>query len=543
MRRRRGHSKQILLLLLSIEVLLIVGLLAYIQLRPMVVEAVTMEAGDIKLEVDDFLIYKNRKGSFFTDIQKLNYRQPGTYEIKIKIGSRLHTSSLVIEDTIAPTAQATNLWVLREEKLEAADFITELKDATDVKISYSKEPDTSKLGEQEVSLALTDESGNRVTLHAVLTVLDIRNSVSIEAGSFMDITVNDFLDNNKYKVAFVTDLNTLDISKPTVHTIVINVDGRNVFGSIEVVDTKAPLASFANREVWKGESIPANSFVSRIEDVSEVSVSYKTEPDFEKVGKQSLGIILEDAYGNTTEQQVMLTVKADTEPPKIMGTRDKTVYIGDGVAYRKGVYVTDNKDADLSVEVDNSNVNLKKEGVYTVIYKAKDLSGNQARVEATVTVIKFVVTEDMVYDMADDVLAKIIKPSMTKKEMAQEIYSWIKKNVGYVSTSDKTDWLAEAYRAMEDREGDCFTFYAVAQALLTRAGIDNMRVTRVGGRTQHFWNLVNSGDGWYHFDSCPNRDKGETFMLTDQELEEYAKTRGSYYYNYDKTLYPATPEK
>lgn len=542
MRRRRGHSKQILLLLLSIEVLLIVGLLAYIQLRPMVVEAVTMEAGDIKLEVDDFLIYKNRKGSFFTDLQKLNLKQPGTYEIQIKIGSRLHTSSLMIKDTIAPTAQVTDLWVLREENVEAADFITDLKDATDVNISYSREPDTSRLGEQDVSIVLTDESGNTVTLHAVLTVLDIRNSVSIEAGSFMDITVNDFLDNNKYKVAFVTDLKTLDISKPAIHTIVINVDGRDVFGSIEVVDTKAPVASFENRQVWKGEPIPAKSFVTRIEDVSEVSIRYKTEPDFEKVGNQSLGIILEDAYGNTTEQQVILSVKADTEPPKIMGTRNKTVYIGDGVAYRKGVYVTDNKDADLSVEVDNSNVNLKKEGVYTVIYTAKDLSGNQARVEATVTVIKFVVTEDMVYDMADDVLAKIIKPSMTKEEMAQAIYSWIKKNVGYVSTSDKTDWLAEAYRAMEDREGDCFTFYAVAQALLTRAGIDNMRVTRVGGRTQHFWNLINCGDGWYHFDSCPNRDKSETFMLTDKELEEYAKTRGSYYYNYDKTLYPATPE-
>ena len=42
-----------------------------------------------------------------------------------------------------------------------------------------------------------------------------------------------------------------------------------------------------------------------------------------------------------------------------------------------------------------------------------------------------------------------------------------------------------------------------------------MRVTRVGGKTSHYWNLINCGDGWYHFDSCPHKDKLETFMLTD----------------------------
>ena len=132
---------------------------------------------------------------------------------------------------------------------------------------------------------------------------------------------------------------------------------------------------------------------------------------------------------------------------------------------------------------------------------------------------------------------------MTKLEKAEAIYRWIKKNVSYVGDSDKSDWIAEAYRAIKKGKGDCFTFFAISQAMLTRAGIDNMQVTRVGGKTQHFWNLVNCGDGWYHFDSCPNRDHKETFMLTDAELDEFAKTRGSYYYNRDKSLYPATPEK
>ena len=69
-----------------------------------------------------------------------------------------------------------------------------------------------------------------------------------------------------------------------------------------------------------------------------------------------------------------------------------------------------------------------------------------------------------------------------------------------------------------------------------------MDITRVGGRTQHFWNLVNYGEGWYHFDACPHKDHLESFMLTDKEVDEYTEKRGNNYYTFDKSLYPRTPE-
>lgn len=543
MKRRKSHTKRIILLLLSIEILAVAGLLAYAQLRPMVVESVIMEAGTDILNVEDFLLYKNRKGSFLTDLQSLDLNKPGTYEIKIKIGSRTHTSSLQIIDTTPPTAAAADQMVLRDEDIKADAFVTDIRDATDVTVSYLQAPDTSTPGEKEVTLVLEDSGKNRTMLEARLTVLDIKSTVTMEAGSVMDITVNDFVDNDKYDIFFVTDLTSLDISKPALHKITINVDGREVTGNIEVVDTTAPKAVFNNRETWRNEPVPADNFVTNIIDVSGVTAEFKNAPDFTRTGSQEVTIVLKDDYGNTTEYPVILFVKADTEPPRIMGTRDKTVYIGDGVAYRKGVYVTDNKDEDLEVKVDSSDVNLKREGVYNVIYTAEDLSGNKSTVITTVTVIKFMVTEEMVNDEADKVLAKIIKNGMTKVEKAEAIYHWIKGHVGYTGDSDKSDWLAEAYRAMTKFEGDCFTYFAIAQALLTRAGIDNMQVTRLGGETQHFWNLIDCGFGWYHFDSCPNKDHVETFMLTDKELDAFAATRGSYYYNRDKSLYPATSDE
>jgi hypothetical protein len=236
-------------------------------------------------------------------------------------------------------------------------------------------------------------------------------------------------------------------------------------------------------------------------------------------------------------------VKADTEPPQINGARDKTVYIGEAVAYRKGVSVTDNRDKNLTVNIDSSSVNIKQEGTYPVTYTAKDKAGNTAAVKITVTVARLTVTQEMADGEADKILTKIITKDMTKQKKCRQIYKWIRSHVGYTGHSDKTNWLAEAHRGMTKGKGDCFTFYAVAQELLTRAGIDNMCVTRVGGRTKHYWNLINYGTGWYHFDSCPNRDHRETFLMTDKEVEELTKIRGNNYYIFDKTLYPATNEK
>ncbi len=540
MRRRRGHIKKIVLLLLSVEILAIVGLLAYIQIRPMVVKAVTMEAGTDVLTVEDFLMYKNRKGSLVTNIQELT--DPGIYEIEIKIGNRIHSSSLEITDTVAPTAIVIDQMVLRDEVIEPLSFVSDITDATDVTVAFKDTPDTGSPGDKKVTLLLTDQGGNVTELYANLTVLDIRNSVTIEAGSPMNITVDDFVDHNSYEISFLTDLSTIDISKPKIHKIDINVNGRVVSGNIAVVDTTPPQVTYTDQQVWKNDQLPADAFIKSILDVSGVTLAYKAEPNFTIEGDQEITIVLKDDYGNITEQTANLTIIADTQAPIIMGTRDKTVFVGDGVSYRKGVYVTDNREEDLKVSVDSSAVNLKKVGSYEVIYSAEDSSGNKTSITNTVSVIEFVVSQEMVDEKTDEVLAKIMKDHMTKLEKAEAIYHWIKSKVGYTGDSDKTNWLAEAYRAMEDGEGDCFTFYAVAQALLTRAGIDNMQVTRLGGKTRHYWNLIDCGDGWYHFDSCPNKDHVETFMLTDEELDAFTATRGSYYYNRDKSLYPATSE-
>ena len=541
-KRRKKRVAQIILILFSFVALIVASSLAYLEMQPMVANAVTIEAGTSSIDVSQFLLEKNKEGSFITDIDSLNLNSPGVYEVQIKINKKVLTSNLEVVDTIAPSGEPVEIIALLNEKIKASDFVDNVIDATDVKVSFVSMPDTSSPGLKEVKIALEDSGNNIKIIESKLIILEVKGSVQVEAGTELNIKAEDFVDNNSIDVRILSDLTALDISKPTVHTIEIEVDGRVLNSDIEVIDTTAPTASSVSKETWKGDALSAVEFVTNISDVSAYTVSFGIEPDYETIGNQDVSVIIKDLYNNMTEIKSTLQVKEDTEPPVISGVKDLSVFEGDTVSYRKNISVTDNRDTDISYQIDSSKVNLNKVGTYVVKYTAKDAAGNKTTESANVIVAPFIVTEEMINDKVDPVLKDITKEGMTQREIAYEIYKWIKAHIGYTGSSDKSSWMKEAYRGITNGLGDCFTYYAVAEAFLTRAGIDNMRVTRVGGRTQHFWNLIDCGDGWYHFDTCPNKDKMAAFMLTDAEVEAYTKKRGNNYYNFDKTLYPATPE-
>ncbi|MGF7145671.1 hypothetical protein HNQ56_004114 [Anaerotaenia torta] len=541
-RRRRRILRRMILGLSTVLLVLIIGIF-YFELRPVVAKEITVEAGDKGVRVEDFLKHKKQKGRFITDIESLNTSITGNYEVKILVGNKTHTSVLKVVDTVAPVITLQDYVALRGEEVDPKSFVKDIADATQVDIFFEISPDTSKPGEQEAVIICKDGGGNTVSGRAGLTVLDVRSSVTMEAGSKMSLTSADFVNDSSYDIAFVTDLSTLDISKPGVYPIEFTVNGKLVTGHLEVVDTIPPKATVKAQETWTGEKLEAMELLENITDASKVTADYKTQPNWDRPGVQAVILVLTDEAGNVTELPASLTVVADTEPPVIKGALDKTVYIGNSVSYRKGVTVTDNKDGEVSFEVDSNGVNLKKEGEYKVTYTAVDSSGNVARKDITVRVKTFTVAEEKVNELCDEILDKITNSSMSQREVAYEIYKWARQNISYTGDSDKSDWLAEAYRGMTDKKGDCFTYFAVSQAMLIRVGIENMEINRVGGNTRHYWSLINCGDGWYHFDSCPNKDHEETFMMTDKEVDEFTQKRGNNYYTYDRSLYPATPEQ
>ena len=79
--------------------------------------------------------------------------------------------------------------------------------------------------------------------------------------------------------------------------------------------------------------------------------------------------------------------------------------------------------------------------------------------------------------------------------------------------------------------------------MLDMLGIPNVEVTRIGGNSHHWWNLVQFEDGkYYHVDATPHRVTNmEHFKMTESVITAYTNNpeimrRKPNYYVYDHTL-------
>ncbi len=300
------------------------------------------------------------------------------------------------------------------------------------------------------------------------------------------------------------------------------------------------------------EDFPADKFLNAGHDG--LKLEYKEGFDIKKKLKKTgrYKIPIKASVKNNEKDIVLRLIVEDTTPPVIHGTRDLTLYIGSPILYRSGVFITDNQKEDIAIQVDARDVNPKEEGIYTVTYKAEDRAGNKSEKKINVTVRK---SENShlpeVKKYVKEVLEEITDEGMTELEKLEKIFEFSANNIGYVGYSDKSDVVEAAYSGFRTKKGDCFTYYAVSEMLISGAGFETLRVTREGGKSYHVWNLVKYEGKWYHFDSCPLEGAGgfRAFMLGDSELAEFSESYGkrypghSGYYNFDESAYPERAEK
>lgn len=333
----------------------------------------------------------------------------------------------------------------------------------------------------------------------------------------------------------------LDMHTVGEYEIKILVSGMAHTSVLRVLDTIAPSAVTKDVQTFKDCAVTPMDFIERIEDATETTVTFAVSPDVGMPGGQEVSLVVKDEGGNSTRVSARLEVLEDTEPPLIAGVKELTVAVGDSISYKKDVTVSDNYDEHVKLEVDSSEVDLKEEGDYPVTYRAVDAAGNVS-VEETVVHVKppgvEMATEEMVNEKADEVLQQIVTEGMGQYEMAKAIFEWVHGNIGWSDGTPKTDWIQGAYRGLFELKGDCYVYASTSKCLLTRAGIENMDIGFSTPRRTHYWNLIDLGSGWRHFDTTRRADGRSFFYSEDAEIRAYSDAHGGSH-AYDPSQYPA----
>ena len=384
-------------------------------------------------------------------------------------------------------------------------------------------------------------SGALVTCAVVFAPSPVYERVTVEAGS-TEVPLERFPKDEK-QVVLLTDVSNIDLNIPGAHVLAFSYKDKAYNSTLQVIDTTAPTGKSVAHTIYNDEIRLPEDFVTDVKDSTDVEVSFGVEPDFTKLGQQDVTIHLTDTSGNVGVLTAQLTVIADTTAPEFSPMEELKVNLSQSVSYRKNIVATDDRDGEITFTIDSSDVNLEEEGTYTIKYEATDSSGNTTTVERKIHVMStLVVNQELVDDMAKEILSKILTDDMTPQEKVKKIYNYVRYNMSYSHSPEKEIPIA-AYKAMTKRRGDCYNYFAFAKVLLDNAGIDNIPVERYGGKTSHYWLLVNVGTGWYHYDTTPQseEDPFRCFMKTDAQVKAYARSRSDGrrdYYDIDYSKYP-----
>ncbi|MBQ7832185.1 MAG: transglutaminase domain-containing protein [Lachnospiraceae bacterium] len=502
--------------------------------------SITVEAGSV-VTAEHFIKREVEEIFFAEDCPAFDTTVPGTYELRITADGFTRSCLLHVEDTVAPKAEPVAVYMSVGETYEAEAFVKDVQDVTPVTARFEERPDFGGYGLQDVNIILTDTSGNETTVKSELYVLKVKVNETYVWDTSKGTPKAEWFLVKPGEISYTgVGLQYVHFDEIGVYPVWLKADGFVCKVNMEITDTKAPIFTVKETEGYIGHPVEAAEFIETVEEDTQVKFYYGAEPDWSLEGQQEVVIVAEDAAGNKAEMPGVLTLIPDTEAPVIIGTGNISICIGENVSYRNGISAYDNCDGEVPVQIDNSAVDLNTLGTYHVFYTATDAAGNVTTHDIKLTVMperNEEVSLEAMYALADQVLAEIITEDMTDYQKAEAIYNWTRWKISFISDSQKENWVESAYDGFVYRKGDCYTYASVAKALLTRAGIPNIDVWRNSTTSSHYWNLVDTGQGWYHFDATPRADKTIIFMWSETQLIENEAVRRSHVY--DRTLFPA----
>jgi len=546
--QKKKDKEWLMVLFASIGLLIFLGAVAYIcflNYKSRVYSHCVIEANENVTIVPEDFRKNDEKVLRFSDgfdINSIDTTKPGDYRVYLSSDLYRYTAILTVEDTIAPTGEPVNCTITYASNPGPEEFVKNVSDVEAVKIEYAEKPDFKLCGKNPVHILLTDEAGNETIVESMVLISPFRKEITIEAGE-QEITAEDFAikgaleHSGTGETELLTKTEDISLVVPGEYPVYLKRDGLTFRSKLIVQDTIAPVVEAQDFRGYTTSVITPESFIKSATDNTALSMEFVGNTNFKTEGVQDVEVAVTDLGGNRVVVSAKATLAVDKEAPVIRGVRNLTVLQGKNVSFKNGVTVTDNCDKDIALQINTSAVNIRELGTYPVTYVAVDRAGNRTEVSCTITVGEDRVSEAQVRAYAKDVLSKITTPEMSDMDKLNAIYWWVRRNMRYAHASNHSDWVKAAYTGFTTRTGDCYMYMSVSKALLDEAGIKNAIIDTRPLREVHFWNLVDIGEGWRHFDTVPRQAGGVFLYLDDATITAYSNTHGNSHI-YDRGRFP-----
>jgi len=425
-----------------------------------------------------------------------------------------------------------------------------------ISVSYEGLMDFSYAGRQPMALELRQPRRLMQRAYSVLYIAQPVAYYTVELGASILPAPLDFIANRQDIPAQLLDVHfngappMVDTLPVGVHPVTLVLNGAAFTSAIAVVDTTPPIIYTQDITREMGQALCATDFVTAVYDESPIAaLVLLAQPDYFIPGAHTVEVRATDVFGNYAIAAASVTFLPNTVPPTIIGTQNIYAFQGEPIRFREGVSAYDAFGRALHFDIDNTQVNVHERGIYPATFTATDAWGLATTAQIYVHVLS--VDPATVYDLADAVLAQILRDDMTQLQQTSTIFHWLQNNISFAGGGVVYYSAHEAaHQGFIQRRGNCAVFAAMMEILLTRAEIPVLPMIRTRyftGLTRHRWVLANPDNlGWHHVDATPNLmlTRNQRFMFTQSgavELTEYVRrqvARINDFYVFDDDLHP-----
>ena len=285
--------------------------------------------------------------------------------------------------------------------------------------------DCSNVGENVVTLTVTDVNGNTAEETAVVTVQDNMAptviaqdmTVELDVSGVASISIED-IDNGSYDNCAIdtrqldaTSFDCLDVGDNNVTLTVTDVNGNEAQQTaiVTVEDNIGPTVITQDTLIELNPDGEANVTSLEIDNGSDDNCAIDTYDldqsffDESDIGENVVTLTVTDVHGNATSETAIVTI-ADNTPPTII-TQPVTLYLDMNGEATLTPGELDNGSYDnveiTSMEIDLDYFACGDLGEYTVTLTASDMSGNSSSATETVTVLDTITPSDLLVEVSE----------------------------------------------------------------------------------------------------------------------------------------------